>query len=92
MQNSLLQLQGALQNWSHEEFGLVQQQLKKLRRHLESVHATYLLSSSTREEENLIQRISELLASEEVIMRQRLRIQWLNEGDLNTSFFPSKST
>jgi hypothetical protein len=39
------------------------------------------------EETKIVERLAELLSREEVMWRQRSQIQWLSEGDRNTSFF-----
>lgn len=88
--NSLQAIQGSLQKWSHEVFGSVRGQLKKLRARLEEVRSMNWRSGTTIEEKVLLKRISELLAREEVMMRQLSRVQWLMEGDRNTSFFHAR--
>jgi division protein CdvB (Snf7/Vps24/ESCRT-III family) len=58
---------------------------------LEEVRGSSLYSGLTIRECHLMSRISELLSREEIMEKQRARIDWLKEGDRNTSFFESKS-
>jgi exonuclease VII large subunit len=85
--SSLGQMQKTLQDWSREEFGSAKQQLRTMRSRLEKIRAESLNSGPTKEECDLMKRISDLLAREETMMKQRSRVQCLKEGDRNTAFF-----
>jgi hypothetical protein len=62
-----------------------------MRDKLEKARANSLRSGPTKEECELMKKISDLLAREEAMMKQRSRIQWLAEGDRNTAFFHAKT-
>jgi hypothetical protein len=38
-----------------------------------------------------MKKISDLLAREDAMMKQRSRIQWLKEGDMNTGVFHARA-
>jgi hypothetical protein len=50
-----------------------------------------LYRGPTVRENELVGRLSELLAREETMERQRSRVTWLKEGDRNTGFFQAKA-
>jgi hypothetical protein len=89
--DELGRMQHSLTAWSWNEFGSVKKQLKSLRGKLDDLRATSIRSGPTREECDLVKKISNLLAREEAMMKQRSRIQWLQEGDRNTSFFHARA-
>lgn len=80
-------VQMRLQTWERDIFGLVKKTLAELRKELELERRRSIGSGPSRHECQLMSRISEMLSREEVMERQRSRVQWLKEGDRNTSFF-----
>jgi len=72
-------------------FGHVKKNLAELRKALEQERGRLLRSGPSRIERRLMAQISELLAREEELEKQRSRLTWLKDGDRNTEFFQAKS-
>jgi hypothetical protein len=70
VESSLLNMQRSLRQWSCDVFGYVRGKLKKLRKELEEVCKKSWHGGISREENDLLKKISELLAREEIMMRQ----------------------
>jgi hypothetical protein len=72
-------------------FGAVRKEKRELRRRLIELRSDPQRVGPSYEEIKVEERIAELGFREEIMWRQRARVQWLAEGDKNTKFFHHKA-
>lgn len=87
----LKRLKAHLKVWSKETFGDIFVSLEAMRAELGHLQRRYY--NSDREEEllvresELMRQINDMLKNEQLLLAQKSRVQWLNDGDHNTNFF-----
>lgn len=92
LQAKLSDVAGQLGSWERRTFGDVHNELKKLKLELVRAQADPQRVGPSHGELKTIERINELHHREEIMWRQRSRLQWLAAGDKNTRFFHLRVT
>jgi hypothetical protein len=91
LNDALMQMQTHLSDWSSKKFGDIRKRIKKVRKQFEKERAGSLYRGISTREKELARQLADLLRKEEIMARQRSRVQWLKEGDRNTAFDTSQT-
>ena len=87
LKQKLQTISQGLVKWSRDTFGSVRKEIKRLKKELEDLRADPARIAPSHNELKINQNLIEVYHREEVMWRQRSRIEWLTAGDRNTKFF-----
>lgn len=80
-----------LGSWSSQVFGSVNKEIKLLKTRLEDLQKSDFIGNQEYIK-TISSRLDEILLREEIMWKQRSRINWLREGDQNTRYFHRKAS
>lgn len=82
----------SLKQWSTNTFGSIRKEIKKFEQRLAMLRSSRPTPAYSNEERAIERKLCDLFECEEIMARQRSRMDWLQEGDRNTSFSHARAS
>lgn len=86
------ELSGSMQKWAREVLGSIRRKIAKLKAQLVEANARGGVAGHSLEVRDIENQLHELYEQEEIMYRQRSRVDWLKAGDSNTNFFQNRAS